>query len=126
MGTQGKEFFFHTGGAEMSSSHVAGLIQDDTDLTPLLITIDHAPETLQYRSEAMDLNRNAYRFERTQLDVRFAGVDYEYARARFPKRPAAFPTTKLLLNEEFTAGADRLDVISPVRICTGRKGAIVS
>jgi hypothetical protein len=33
---------------------------------------------------------------------------------------------KLLLNEEFTAGADRLEVISPVRICTGRKGAIVS
>jgi hypothetical protein len=37
-----------------------------------------------------------------------------------------FRLTKLLLNEEFTAGADRLEVISPVRICTGRKGAIVS
>jgi hypothetical protein len=35
MRTQGKEFFFHTGAAEMSSSHVAGHIQDDTDLTPL-------------------------------------------------------------------------------------------
>jgi hypothetical protein len=33
--TQGKEFFFHTGTAEMSCSHVAGHIQDDTDLTRL-------------------------------------------------------------------------------------------
>ena len=32
MRTQGKKFFFHTGAAEMSSSHVAGHIQDDTDL----------------------------------------------------------------------------------------------
>jgi hypothetical protein len=83
MRTQGKEFFFHTGAAEMSSSHVAGHIQDDTDLTPLWITIDHASETLQYGSQARDLNRNAYRFERTQLDVRFTGVDYGYALASF-------------------------------------------
>jgi hypothetical protein len=33
--TQGKEFFFDTSAAEMSSSHVAGHIQDDTDLTRL-------------------------------------------------------------------------------------------
>src|SRR3979411_1433051 len=79
MRTQGKEFFFHTRAAEMSSSDVAGHIQDDTDLTPLWITIDHASETLQYGSLARDINRNAYRFERTQLDVRFTGVDYEYA-----------------------------------------------
>jgi hypothetical protein len=61
MRTQGKEFFFHTRAAEMSSSDVAGHIQDDTDLTPLWITIDHASETLQYGSEAMDLNCNTYR-----------------------------------------------------------------
>jgi hypothetical protein len=54
--TQRKEFFFHTGAAEMSTSHVAGHIQDDTDLTRLLITIDHASETLQCGSEAMDFN----------------------------------------------------------------------
>jgi hypothetical protein len=30
--TPGKKFFFHTGAAEMSSSRVAGRIQDDTDL----------------------------------------------------------------------------------------------
>ena len=77
MRTQGKEFFFHTRAAEMSSSDVAGHIQDDTDLTPLWITIDHASETLQCGSEAMDLNCNAYWLERTQLDVRFAGVDCE-------------------------------------------------
>jgi hypothetical protein len=45
---------------------------------------------LQCGSEAMDLNRNAYRFERTQLDVRFAGVDYEYALASFPKKTCGF------------------------------------
>jgi len=33
--TQRKEFFFHTGAAEMSFFHVAGHIQDDTDLTRL-------------------------------------------------------------------------------------------
>jgi len=32
---QGKEFFFHTGAAETNSSHVAGHVQDDTDLTRL-------------------------------------------------------------------------------------------
>jgi hypothetical protein len=32
---QGKKFFFHTGAAEMSFFHVAGHIQDDTDLTRL-------------------------------------------------------------------------------------------
>jgi hypothetical protein len=31
----GQKVFFHTGTAEMSSSHVAGHIQDDTDLTRL-------------------------------------------------------------------------------------------
>jgi hypothetical protein len=30
--TPGKKFFFYTGAAEMSSSHVARHIQDDTDL----------------------------------------------------------------------------------------------
>jgi hypothetical protein len=33
---------------------------------------------------------------------------------------------KLILYEDFAVGADRLEVISQVRICTGRKGAIVS
>jgi hypothetical protein len=75
--TQRKEFFFDTGAAEMSSSHVAGHIQDDTDLTRLWITIDHASETLQCGSEAMDFNCNTYRFERTPLGVRFAGLDHE-------------------------------------------------
>jgi hypothetical protein len=32
---QTKKFFFHTGAAEMSFFHVAGHIQDDTDLTRL-------------------------------------------------------------------------------------------
>jgi len=39
---------------------MAGHIQDDTDLTGLWITIDHASETSQHGSEAM-----LYRFERT-------------------------------------------------------------
>jgi hypothetical protein len=84
---QGKKFFFYTSVTETSSLQpfrIAGYIHDDTDLTGLWITIDHASETLQYGSEAM-----LYRFERTQLDVRFASVDYEYPRANFPKTPAA-------------------------------------
>jgi hypothetical protein len=47
MRTQGKEFF-HTGATEMSSSDVAGHIQDDTDLNRTGITIDHASETIHY------------------------------------------------------------------------------
>jgi hypothetical protein len=59
----------------------------------------------------MDLNRNAYRFERTQLDVRFAGVDYEYALASFPKKTYGFADLlRLILYEDFTVGADRLEV----------------
>jgi hypothetical protein len=36
--TQGKELFFHTGGAEMSSPQMRGYIQDDIDLNR---TLDH-------------------------------------------------------------------------------------
>jgi hypothetical protein len=42
---QDKKVFFRTSAAEMSSFHMAGHIQDDTDLTGLWITIDHASET---------------------------------------------------------------------------------
>ena len=58
----------------------------------------------------MDLNCNARRLERTQLDVRFASVDYSYARASFPKDLRLCRLTKLILYEDFAAGADRLEV----------------
>jgi hypothetical protein len=58
----------------------------------------------------MDLHCNAYRLERTQLDVRFAGVNYQYARASFQKTLRFCRLTELILYEDFTAGADRLEV----------------
>ena len=60
----------------------------------------------------MDLNCNAYRLERTQLDVRFAGVDvdYEYALASLPKNLRLCRFASLILYEDFTVGADRLEL----------------
>jgi hypothetical protein len=57
----------------------------------------------------MDLNRNAYRFERTQLDVRFAGVDYEHKPVS-QKDLRLCLLAKLILHDDFTVGADRLEV----------------
>jgi hypothetical protein len=90
--TQGKKCFFHTVAAEMSSSHVAGHIQDDTDLTHFesrLITPLRLYSTglRQWISIATlnGLGGHSWMFASH-------GVDYEYARASFPKRPAALPT----------------------------------
>ena len=57
----------------------------------------------------MDLNCNAYRPERTQLDVRSAAVDY-VCTSQFPKGLRRRRLTKLITYEDFAAGADRLEV----------------
>ena len=54
----------------------------------------------------MDFNCNAYRPERTHLDVRFVGLDYGFARSCLQKT-CGFAD---LLYEDFAAGADRLEV----------------
>jgi hypothetical protein len=75
----------------------------------------------------MDLNCNAYRLERTQLDVRFAGVDYEHARDSFQKTCNFAGLLNYFCAKISPAvPTGSRSMISPVRIRTGRMGAIVS
>jgi len=102
---------------------MAGHIQDDTDLTGLWITIDHASETLQYGSEAM-----LYRFERTHW--MFASLIAWILSMREPisRKTCSFAD---LLNQFCTkislpVRTGARSMIGPVRIRTVRMGAIVS
>jgi hypothetical protein len=58
----------------------------------------------------MDLNCDACRLEQTKLNVRFAGEDYEYARASFPKDLRLCRLPNQLRTKIFTAGANKLKV----------------
>ena len=75
----------------------------------------------------MDLNCNAYRLERTQLDVRFTGVDYEYALASLQEICGFADLLNYFCTKiSLAVPTGSRSMISPVRIRTGRKGAIVS
>jgi hypothetical protein len=58
----------------------------------------------------MDLKCDACRFEQTKLNVRFAGDDYEYARASFLKDLRLCRLPNQFRTKIFTAGADKLKI----------------